>query len=102
MMARLKHKRGRKSNYLKSLNNPYQRTARERCLVRDRFQCRCCGEKIRLEWHHITYYVDGKSILGRELDYLHWTVILCEDCHEEVHNNKAHKWNPHNPNKESA
>jgi 5-methylcytosine-specific restriction endonuclease McrA len=101
-MARLQHKRGRKSNYLKSLNNEYQRTARERCLIRDKFQCRECGSRIRLEWHHITYYVNGESILGKEQDSPEWQVILCETCHQNVHDNPGHIWNPKNKYKQQA
>lgn len=101
-MGRLKHKKGRKSNYLKSLNNEYQRTVRERCLIRDRFQCRICGKKTNLERHHITYYINGQSIVGSELDYLEWNVILCENHHQEVHDDINHKWNPKNKNKERA
>lgn len=97
-MARLKHKRGRKSNYLKSLNNTYQRNARERCLIRDNFKCKICGAVAPLEWHHITYYVNGASILGKELenDNLKWTVMLCESCHQAVHNDLKHEYNPKN------
>ncbi len=103
-MARLQHKRGRKSNYLKSLNNPYQKRARERCLIRDNFKCKICGAIAPLEWHHIAYYINGVSILGKELenDNLKWTVMLCESFHQAVHNDINHRFNPKNVFKVSA
>ncbi len=84
-MGRLKHKRGRKSNYVKSLNNPYHQEVRERALLRDKFQCQDCHSCLFLELHHIQYYVDGVNILGKELDYMDYVVILCEDCHKKRH-----------------
>ena len=95
-MRRLKKKRGRKSNYLKSLNDPYYKEARRKCMIRDRFKCKRCGSKILLEFHHISYHVLRKELEGTNLK---WTVILCENCHELVHNDINHQWNPKNKNK---
>lgn len=99
-MARLNHKRGRKSNYLKSLNNEKHRLLREKVLIRDRFQCKevGCNSRIRLETHHITYYLKGESILGKELedDNMKWCVCVCEFHHSEIHKNLNHIWNPKN------
>ena len=103
-MARLNHKRGRKSNYVKSLNNDYHKEVRRRVLIRDGFSCRNqgCISQIYLETHHITYYVAGRSIVGRELedDNLKWLVTLCAACHEQIGKNQYHKWNPKNPTKQ--
>jgi hypothetical protein len=102
-MSRLQHKPGRKSNYAKSLNNEYHHEVRRRVFVRDGFKCRNggCASKLYLEAHHITYYVNGQSILGRELedDNLKWVVTLCAKCHEKVGKNINHIWNPKNRNK---
>lgn len=94
-MGRLRHKRGRKSNYLKSLNNDNHREAREKCLFRDDFKCRFpgCNEKIRLEFHHIDYKVLRNEMEGSNLQ---WCVMLCEDHHTAVHKNLQDPWNPKN------
>jgi len=90
-MGRLQHKRGRKSNYLKSLNNENHRLVKEKALIRDGFHCKLCPKQIRLELHHIDY-----EFLGKELENMQWVVILCEDCHQYVHNTPLHKWHPYN------
>jgi 5-methylcytosine-specific restriction endonuclease McrA len=97
-MGRLKNKRGRKSNYVKSLNNDNHREAKRKALIRDKFMCKLCTNRIYLEYHHISYHVLGKELKG---DNLKWTVILCENHHQEVHNNLNHEWNPKNPHKKS-
>lgn len=101
-MPRLKHKPGRKSNYALSLNNEHHREVKRRALVRDR-HCRYegCNSILYLELHHITYKLNGESIIGKELenDNLKWTVTLCSKHHEAVHRNLNHKWNPKNFNK---
>ena len=96
-MPRLNHKKGRKSNYLKSLDNDYHRRVRESALFRDDFMCqeKDCGSKIYLELHHISY-----AHKGNELDHMEDVVMLCEKHHSECHKNPNHKWNPKNPNKE--
>ena len=101
-MARLNHKKGRKSNYVKSLGNTNHREVKRKALIRDKFQCReeGCNSKIYLELHHITYYVDNLPIIGKELEYLEWVVILCERCHQKVHSDVNHKWNPNNIRKQ--
>lgn len=102
LMARLQHRPGRRSNYLKSLNNDYHRELRRRVFVRDGFRCKECGSKLYLELHHITYYMNGISILGHELegDNIKWCVTSCGKCHPKIHKNITHKWNPGNRNKE--
>lgn len=99
-MARLKHKRGRKSNYVKYLDNPNHKEVRERCLLRDNFTCRFdgCSAKIRLETHHISYHVLGKEL---EDGNLIWCVTLCEKHHDIVHKDVNHIWNPKNKQKKA-
>lgn len=99
-MSRLHHKKGRPSNYRKSLkDNPYWEQVKHKVKLRDDFKCAECRTTIRLEVHHITYYVNGKSIVGNELEHLNWMVTLCEDCHSLAHSSITHKYNPKNPNK---
>lgn len=96
-MSRLNRKIGRPSNYRKSLkNNPYWNLVKRKVRIRDNFQCVTCGAKIRLETHHISYMVEGQSILGKELEYLEWMVTLCENHHQKVHNDITHPFNPNN------
>ncbi len=95
-MARLQHKRGRKSDYVKSLNNDNHREVKRRALLRDKFSCKVCSSKIKLELHHITYKLNGTDYIGKELENLEWVVILCETHHQEVHNKTDHIWNPRN------
>lgn len=101
-MGRLQHKRGRPSNYRKSLQkNPYWEKVKRKVRIRDNFKCIVCGAKIGLETHHIAYYFNGKSILGRELEHLEWLATLCEKHHTEAHK-ENHLLNPKNPKKLNA
>ncbi|AWG26023.1 HNH endonuclease [Flavobacterium kingsejongi] len=99
-MGRLNHKRGQPSNYRQSIkSNPYWDEVKKRIRLRDDFKCVECGSTIRLETHHISYYVNGQSIVGHELDHLNWLVTLCETCHDKSHSDENHKYNPKNSNK---
>lgn len=99
-MGRLSSKMGRPSNYRKGLqSNPYWEKVKAKVKIRDNFKCKVCGSISALEIHHITYYVNGTSIVGKELDNLKWMVTLCETCHDKVHQEKNHIYNPKNPNK---
>ena len=84
-MSRLQSKKGRKSNYVKSLNNDYHREVRRKALIRDNFECQICKSKLFLELHHKKYYINGVSILGRELEHMEHVVILCGKCHQKQH-----------------
>lgn len=95
-MARLNHKRGRKSNYLKSLDNSNHRDAKRKALLRDNFRCKLCPRKVFLEYHHINYAVLGNEQDGKNL---RWTATLCAECHQSVHNDLTHPWNPKNKQK---
>ena len=96
-MSRLKHKRGRPSNYRKSLqSNPDWEKVRRKTRIRDNFQCVLCPSKARLEAHHRTYMINGESILGKEIEHLEAVVTVCENCHQEIHKNLDHPLNPKN------
>lgn len=97
--SRLSKKRGRKSNYVKSLVGQYWETVKRKIRLRDNFSCQICQHKINLETHHITYYLNGSTIRGKELDNLEWLILLCGDCHGEVHKRKEHPLNPKNRKK---
>lgn len=58
-----------------------------------------CASKIRLEIHHIAYWIKGERILGNELQYLEWMATLCEKDHEAVHKDLKHPLNPKNNKK---
>lgn len=56
--------------------------------MRDKHRCQICGSKVNLEVHHLTYYVDGHSIVGREAEYLDKLITLCGKCHAAQHKKK--------------
>lgn len=95
-MSRLKHKRGRPSNYRKQLKGDYWEEVKRKVRMRDGYRCVCCGSQINLEVHHIAYYVNGKSIVGHELENLEWLALTCESCHDLIHKNISHPLNPKN------
>jgi len=95
-MSRLQRKRGRKSNYVHALNkNEDWIEVKRLVLIRDR-NCRICSSKLYLETHHLTYYADGKSIVGKEINHLDKMLLLCAKCHKLVHKDKKHPMNPKN------
>ena len=97
MGRRLNHKRGRPSNYRKSLNdNQDWPIVKRKVRIRDGFKCVICEAKIRLETHHLTYSKNGKSIVGKELDNLDVVITVCETCHQEIHSDSKHEFNPIN------
>lgn len=102
MCSRLRKKRGRKSNYVKTLVGEYWEKVKRKIRLRDNFSCQICQHKTGLETHHITYYINGQKIFKKELENLEWLILLCEHCHEEVHKRKDHPLNPRNLKKVSA
>ena len=59
--------------------------------------CKICGSQLYLEVHHLTYFDnEGKSITGNEKQHLDKLVLLCSKCHEHVHKNLNHSFNPRN------
>lgn len=69
-MSRLQHKRGRKSNYARSLNNPYWEKVARNVRLRDGHKCRICGARYPLEVHHKRYKVMVFQLLERNLSTL--------------------------------
>lgn len=95
--------RGRPSKYRKSLQkNSYWQEVRRKIKIRDDHKCICCDSKLFLEVHHITYYVNKKSIIGIELEYLEWLGTVCNRCHGKIHKNIKHLLNPKNYYKVNA
>jgi 5-methylcytosine-specific restriction endonuclease McrA len=97
-MARLAHKPGRKSNYVHTLRSSgaYWEMVRRSVRIRDNHKCVLCKKQTELEVHHLTYYADGGSILGKEMQHLDKLVLLCSGCHQEVHEDLKHLLNPKN------
>jgi 5-methylcytosine-specific restriction endonuclease McrA len=86
-MSRLQHKKGRKSTYALSLKNQNWQDVRKLIIARDR-KCQHCGSVLFLEVHHKTYYENGVSIVGNELNHLNKLILLCAKCHQNEHINK--------------
>ncbi|MCT4034864.1 hypothetical protein HZQ14_15685 [Elizabethkingia anophelis] len=58
--------------------------------------------KTEIEVHHITYYIAGQSIRGKELHNLKWLVTVCNKHHKEIHQDINHPFNPKNKQKRNA
>jgi len=52
-------------------------------------KCTLCGDRKRLAVHHLTY----KNVGAEKLQELR---TLCRTCHEDVHTDVTHKFNPRN------
>jgi len=76
------------------INNPYWENVKQIIKTRDKKKCAICGNITQLQVHHITYKINGKSIVNSELNYLKWLITLCKKCHEDVHEDKSHSLNP--------
>lgn len=85
-MSRLQRKPGRKSNYVRSLDNPQWREVCRLVRLRDGHQCQRCRKAYSLEIHHLKYYINGQSIVGHESEHLDCLVTLCAECHQLEHN----------------
>jgi hypothetical protein len=79
------------SSYLKKLSyNPYWESVKRLVRMRANYVCenKKCAKKGMHETHHSTYVVNGKSIVGHELEYLEYMFYLCGECHAAVHKKK--------------
>lgn len=76
------------------LNNQYWENVKRIIKVRDNESCSCCGSLTQLHVHHITYKINGKTIVGSELRYLNWLITVCEKCHLKIHKERNHLLNP--------
>ena len=72
MIAR-KRKKFYYSTYPPEFNEDFKRYVRKR----DRFLCSICGERRRLDVHHIDYTKEHTTVLN--------CISLCRDCHYGVH-----------------
>ena len=81
-MSRLQHKKGRKSNYSKTLNNEVWREVRLRVIARDRC-CKHCGSRLYLEVHQPALATppdaSTQAILDMGTDVGEWARRLFED-----------------------
>ena len=99
-MAKIK---GRPSKYRKSLQvDENWQEVRRKVKVRDKHSCRICGKKGGLDVHHITYFVNGESIRGKEIQNLKWLIAICRKDHEAIHKDPNHPLNPKNKFKQNA
>lgn len=87
-MPRLTNRKGRKSSYLRKLCSPEWQSVARRVRMRDGHRCKLCGSKVNLEVHHLTYYVNGRSIVGHEAEHLDKLITLCGNCHAAQHKKK--------------
>lgn len=60
------------------VNNPDWEEAKRKIRIRDGHKCQMCGKDFNLEIHHKTYRVNGKSIVGHELEHLDCLVVINE------------------------
>jgi len=89
--------KGRPSAYMKSLQEDTNwNEAKIRTRNRDGHKCVICSTKTNLDIHHLTYYVNGINIRGKELNYLHCLITVCASCHTDIHNDDGHPLNPKN------
>ena len=65
-----------KALYMKSLE---WQMMRKKILKRDKYTCQGCGDKTKLEVHHITYKRVGKEDTSD-------LVSVCRFCHQAIHN----------------
>ena len=87
-MPRLTKRRGRKSSYLRKLSSAEWQSVARRVRMRDGHRCRLCGSTVNLEVHHLTYYVNGCSIVGHESEHMDKLITLCGECHAAQHDKR--------------
>lgn len=58
-------------------------------IERDKYCCRLCGSTNWIQLHHILYRSQRKDLIND----INNCIMLCDDCHRLVHNNKK-KWQP--------
>lgn len=68
------------SDYEQFLASTYWKVVKQRVLGRDRHKCVKCGNRKRLEVHHLTY-----SHYKDEANHLDTLETLCYSCHRRIH-----------------
>lgn len=58
-------------------------------IERDKYCCRLCGSTTWIQLHHILYRSQRKDLIND----INNCIMLCDNCHRLVHNNKK-KWQP--------
>lgn len=64
--------------YSEYLKTEHWQLLRKAALYRDKYKCRDCGDKSKLEVHHRTYIRRGNERLSD-------VISLCSECHEQRH-----------------
>lgn len=93
-------------SYKGYLGSQYWEQVKSKIKLRDNFACQISGKRTHIEVHHIAYKVriDGEliNIVGRELEFLDWLILLTKEEHKRIHENTGHALNPYNPCKINA
>ena len=76
----------RQMPYVEFLETTYWKSIALYVKKRDGGKCTKCGSGIGIQVHHLTYEHHGD-----ELHYLDDLVCVCEKCHKEIHENRAHQ-----------
>lgn len=79
--AKMKNKSNKRITVLKEVYNIV--------IERDKYCCRLCGSTNLIQLHHILYRSQRKDLIND----INNCIMLCDNCHRLVHNNKK-KWQP--------
>lgn len=88
----LKGKSPVKSGTMKNKSNKRITVSKEvynTVIERDNYSCRLCGSTTWIQLHHILYRSQRKDLIND----INNCIMLCDNCHRLVHNNKK-KWQP--------
>ena len=88
----LKEKSPVKSGKMKNKSNKRITVSKEVyniVIERDKYCCRVCGSTNWIQLHHILYRSQRKDLIND----INNCIMLCDNCHRLVHNNKK-KWQP--------
>lgn len=93
---------GRPSNYMNSIKYSASWNVVKSTIRRQRnYTCEVCGlSSTDLDVHHLTYYVNGHSILGNELNHTDKLKLVCRTCHKQIHDDYKNPFNPKNYGKQ--
>lgn len=72
-----------KAEYSSLLKRKEWKTKRNFILKRDNYCCKKCGDKQKLQVHHI-FYIEGNMPWEVPNNYL---ITVCETCHIKIHEN---------------
>jgi len=86
--ANIAKKQRRISRQQKKQREKYLKKIRQKIMIRDNYQCVKCGSKLNLNMHHKTYKNEPRS----KMEDL---VILCEECHYDLHMKLGFPQNQH-------